>query len=220
MPPRPPVHIEGFRLNATQTHSNTKPSSAPRLKDLLDLQRLYQVMQKHGEAYTNGSAYFYSPSPNTGLEAMPKQQAAKLHPPQQSINKLPFYYYPYQGDTNIQAVNEKEGSPLYVVTGATSMLSNKHFENIQQSKKSVTNHPQLEQKVEDRAVTVPFRHMLSYDKNNLPHWDSAKPNVNSTALQRDPRNALTVIMPKTPGITLPTTLSLSKLEQIQEHIMQ
>jgi len=220
MPPRPPVHIEGFRLNTMQIPSSTKPSTAPKLKDLLDLQKLYQVMQKHGEAYTNGSAYFYSPSPNTGLEAMPKQQPAKLHTPQKSLNKMPFYYYPYQGDTNIQAVNENEGAPLYVVTGANSMLLNKNLGPIQQSKKPVTYHSQIEQKLADQAATVPFRHVIDFDKHNLPHWESTKTNVNAKVLQRDSKHALTVIMPKTPGITLPTTLPISQLEQIQEHIFQ
>ena len=219
MPPRPPVQIEGFRLNPMQTQSSTKPSTAPKLKDLLDLQRLYQAMQKHGEAYTNGSSYFYSPNSNTGLEVTPSPQPSKLHGHQKNLSKMPFYYYPYQGDTNIQAVNEKEGAPLYVVTGANSLTVNKSLSSTyHNSKRSVTYHPNVEHRLDDRASTVPFRHVLNINKNHLSHWETAK--TDPPELHRDSKQALTVIMPKTPGITLPSTLPISHLEQIQEHIMQ
>ena len=177
-------------------------------------------MKKHGEAYTNGSAYFYSPTPNTGLEAMPKPQQSKISGSQKNLNKMPFYYYPYQGDTNIQAVNEQEGAPLYVVTGANSITLGKNLQNIQSMKKSVSYHPQVETQImEERAASVPFRHVLNFSKDHLSHWETTKPAL-ATDLPAEPKNALTVIMPKTPGIALPSTLPISQLEQIQEHILQ
>ena len=211
-PPRPAVQIEGYRLNSVHGNTTTKPSTAPKLKDLIDLQKMYNVMKKHGEAYTNGSAYFYSPTPNVGLDGNTKQQTTK------NTSKIPFYYYPYQGDTNIQALNENEGAPLYVVTGANSMATSRNLGHVQHTKKTVSYAPYVDAHMEetDTLSAVPYRHMLSLSKSHhLPQWNPVKP-INT---EDESKHALTVVMPKTPGITMPTTLPVTQLEQIQEHVM-
>lgn len=214
MPPRLPVHIEGMRLNSNFGQTNMKPSTAPKLKDIVDLQRLYNVMQKHGEAYTNGSTYFYSPTPNVGLDGMNKHQLSK------HANKVPFYYYPYHGDTNIQAVNEKEGSPLYVVTGASSVGFDKRSGNLPKPKKNVHYQAKAEYQAgyENTFVETPFRHVLNLTKHDFNQW-SAKPTT-SVNFEKSSKHNLTVVMPKTPGIGLPATMPINQLEQIQEHVIQ
>lgn len=101
----PPV--AGF----TEGHGDHKPGLAPpKVSDLIDLQRLYDVMRKQG-----GYLPFQIPSTFGSVQQLNKQHTDKTQ-----LKKQPFYHYPYSNQENW---HEKHGLavPLYVVTGVKPM---------------------------------------------------------------------------------------------------
>ena len=217
--PQLPTNVEGVRPNSNHLQTNMKRFNASRLKELVDLQKLYDVMQKHGEAFTSGSTYFYNPTPNVGLDGMSKQQAPKQGN-ERNLNKIPFFYFPYYGDTNIQAVNEDEGAPLYVVTGVNSMGSEKNSTSFQKRKKNAhyQSRAEYQPKYDEVFVETPYRHILSLNKQEFSQW-SAKPRT-QVGRDKNGKNALTIVMPKTPGMGLSSSIPVSQLDQVQEHVIQ
>ncbi|XP_076806045.1 uncharacterized protein LOC143449653 isoform X2 [Clavelina lepadiformis] len=203
--PRPQLETEDCKSNGLHKHTK-KVVSTPKVKDLADLHRLYHVMKKHGEAYTNnGAAYYYSQSPVSKLAMTPenisKQQVIRQHTNQKHLHKKPYYYYPYQENESCEPA-----TPLYVVTGANSTGMQKR-------------QPYIKTDIDaGHTAVTPYQHHLFEKTAPRAKWHQQELSRNRTSAQLSKRHELTVMMPKTPGIMMTAHLPLTHLEQIKEHV--
>jgi len=186
-----------------------KTATAPKVKDLMDLQRLYRVMKKHGDAYVDGGVgYVYSASPinasATLHEPSSRQALHRRHANQKSLHKQPYYYYPYQvdGPADFNPADHLH-SPLYLVTNADALNAKRHGNHHGKSTHKSSAVGQADGNMPS------FQHLLDYQEPHESRQRWRKPLT---------KQEITVRMPKTPGIPMSASVPLTHLEQIQENV--
>lgn len=136
----------------------------PKVADLIDLQRLYDVMRKHGQSFANLPFSLNSPLGDY------TQAGLLSNKERDQLKKQAFYHYPYPYQ-NAKSIKNM-GMPLYVVTGAkalgtthlkTQKLQQKPAESIKkpfshpEHAKMYYNHtPRNIRSKNDIAITMPY----------------------------------------------------------------